>query len=73
MFPAREISISGQDTSDCLSKAERRELQQLKKKSRKTEKELKRIGKALAEAAKEKTYSGGQAKSEIGVRSLRYG
>ena len=47
----REISISGHDTSDRLSKAERRELQQLKKKSRKTEKELKRKEKALAEAA----------------------
>ena len=38
----REISISGHDTSDRLSKAERRELQQLKKKSRKTEKELRK-------------------------------
>ena len=47
----REISISGHDTSDRLSKAERRELQQLKKKSRKTEKELRRKEKALAEAA----------------------
>ena len=50
-LPAREISISGHDTSDRLSKAERRELQQLKKKSRKTEKELRRKEKALAEAA----------------------
>ena len=47
----REISISGHDTSDRLSKAERRELQQLKKKSRKTEKELMRKEKALAETA----------------------
>ena len=47
----REISISGHDTSDRLSKAERCELQQLKKKSRKTEKELRRKEKALAEAA----------------------
>lgn len=47
----KEISISGHDTPERLSKAERRELQQLKKKSRKTEKELRRKEKALAEAA----------------------
>ena len=45
------ISISSHDTSDRLSKAKRRELQQLKKKSRKTEKELRRKEKALAGAA----------------------
>lgn len=47
----KEISISGHDTPERLSKAERRELQQLKKEKRKTEKELKRKEKALAEAA----------------------
>ena len=47
----KEISISGHDTSDLLSKAKRRELQQLKKMSHKTEKELRRNEKALAEAA----------------------
>ena len=43
--------MSGYDAPERLTKAERRELQQLKKKSRKTEKELRRKEKALAEAA----------------------
>jgi len=47
----KEGAIAGNDASERLTKAERRELQQLKKKSRKTEKELRRKEKALAEAA----------------------
>jgi uncharacterized membrane protein len=45
------MAMSGYDAPERLTKAERRELQQLKKKSRKTEKELRRKEKALAEAA----------------------
>ena len=45
------MAVNGYDAPERLTKAERRELQQLKKKSRKTEKELRRKEKALAEAA----------------------
>jgi uncharacterized membrane protein len=45
------MAVNGYDAPERLTKAERRELQQLKKKSRKTEKELIRKEKALAEAA----------------------
>ena len=47
----KEGAIAGNEAQERLSKAERRELQQLKKRSRKTEKELRRKEKALAEAA----------------------
>jgi transposase-like protein len=47
----KEAAIAGNEAPERLTKAERRELQQLKKKSRKTEKELRRKEKALAEAA----------------------
>ena len=47
----KEVAMSGYDAPERLTKAERRELQQLKKKNRKTEKELRRKEKALAEAA----------------------
>jgi transposase len=47
----KEMAMSGYSTPEPLSKSERHELQQLKKKSRKTEKELRRKEKALAEAA----------------------
>lgn len=47
----KEMAMSGYDAPERLTKAERRELQQLKKKNRKTEKELRRKEKALAEAA----------------------
>ena len=43
----KEIAISGYYAPERLTKAERRELQQLKKKSRKTEKELRRKRKPL--------------------------
>ncbi len=48
---AREISINENDTSDRLSKSDCRELNQLKKKSHKTEIEVRRKEKAFAEAA----------------------
>ena len=47
----KEGAIAGNDAPERLTRAERRELLQLKKKSRKTEKELRRKEKALAEAA----------------------
>ena len=47
----REAAIAGAETQRPLSAAERRELQQERKKTRKLEKELKRKEKALAEAA----------------------
>ena len=47
----REAAIAGAETLRPLSGAERRELQQERKKTRKLEKELKRKEKALAEAA----------------------
>jgi len=47
----KEVAMSGYEAPERLTKTERRELQQLKKKSRKTEKELRRKEKALAEAA----------------------
>ena len=47
----KDLAMSGYDTPESLTKTERRELQQLKKKNRKTEKELRRKEKALAEAA----------------------
>jgi transposase-like protein len=47
----REAAIAGAETHRPLSAAERRELQQERKKTRKLEKELKRKEKALAEAA----------------------
>jgi len=45
------MAVNGYDAPERLTKADQRELQQLKKKSRKTEKELRRKEKALAEAA----------------------
>jgi len=47
----KEFAAAGNESTERLTKAERRELQQLKKRSRKTEKELRRKEKALAEAA----------------------
>ena len=47
----KEMAVNGYDAPERLTKADQRELQQLKKKSRKTEKELRRKEKALAEAA----------------------
>jgi len=47
----KEAAIAGNESPERLSKTKRREFQQLKKKSRKTEKELSRKEKALAEAA----------------------
>ena len=47
----REAAVAGAETQRPLSAAERRELQQERKKSRKLEKELRRKEKALAEAA----------------------
>ena len=47
----REAAAAGADTQRPLSVAERRELQQKRKKTRKLEKELRRKEKALAEAA----------------------
>ena len=47
----KEAATVSNESSEKLSKAERRELQQFKKKSRKLEKELRRKEKALAEAA----------------------
>ena len=47
----REAAIAGSETQRPLSVAERRELAQERKKSRKLEKELRRKEKALAEAA----------------------
>ena len=45
------MAMSGYFAPERLTKAERRELQQFKMKSRKTEKELRRKEKAIAEAA----------------------
>jgi len=47
----KEAATVSNESSEKLTKAERRELQQFKKKSRKLEKELRRKEKALAEAA----------------------
>ena len=47
----REAAIAGAETQRPLSSAERRELQQERKKTRKLEKELRRKEKALAETA----------------------
>lgn len=47
----REAAIGGAQTQQPLSAAQRRALQQERKKSRKLEKELRRKDKALAEAA----------------------
>ena len=47
----RESAVAGAETQRPLSAAERRELQQERKKTRKLEKELRRKEKALAEAA----------------------
>ncbi|MDQ7073592.1 MAG: IS3 family transposase [Gammaproteobacteria bacterium] len=47
----KEAAIAGNENPERLSKTERREFQQLKKSTRKTEKDLRRKEKALAEAA----------------------
>ncbi|MDQ7017254.1 MAG: transposase [Gammaproteobacteria bacterium] len=47
----KEAAIAGNENPERLSKTERREFQQLKKSTRKTEKDLRRKEKALAKAA----------------------
>jgi len=47
----KEAAIAGNERPERLGKTERREFQQLKKSARKTEKDLRRKEKALAEAA----------------------